>query len=119
MHKFANEAKQYDYVLRTRDFERFRPLAKCRTKPFENIPGIYLLRTADKSALYLGETIDLSKRIAIHQESRGLSRHRLSISTIRSDELPSDDYRQPLWTHLVRQYRPIWNIEPAEPSVSE
>ncbi len=119
MHKFANEAKQYDYVLRTRDFERFRPLAKCRTTPFENIPGIYLLRTADKSALYLGETINLSKRIAIHQESRGLSRHRLSISTIRSDELPSDDYRQPLWTHLVRQYRPIWNIEPAEPSVSE
>ena len=119
LHKFANEAKQFDYVLRKRDFARFRPLAKCRTKPLEHIAGLYLLRTDDKSALYLGETLDLGKRIHTHQESRGMSRHRLSISIITSEELPSDEYRQPLWTHLNRQYRPLWNIEPAEPTVEE
>lgn len=113
-HSLAKEAKQYDYVLQTRDFNRFRSWARFRTKTLSGIAGVYLLRAADKSVLYVGETLDLAARLTLHNNTSVLGRQISQISIIEAEELPSIEYRQPLWTHLVERYEPRWNIAPAK-----
>lgn len=113
-HSLANEAKQYDYVLQTRDFDRFRAWSRLRVNALAGIAGVYQLRAADKSVLYVGETLDLAIRLALHNNTTVLGRQIAQVSIIEAEALPSLEYRQPLWTHLVGRYEPRWNLPPAK-----
>lgn len=110
----AEEAHQYHYVLRTRDFERYQAFARMRYQRFDGQPGVYLLRTRGKDPIYLGETLDLGQRLAAHAAAKAPARSIAHVSVIPSSELPSNDYRLPLWCYLVRQYGPKLNAPAAE-----
>lgn len=112
----ANEAKQFDYVLAKRDFGRCLPWSRFRPERFDGEPGLYLVRGVDKSPLYLGETHDLGRRLTSHLGSRAFSKLAAQVSLLPASELPSNEYRAPLWVDLVRRYEPRLNVPPADPS---
>lgn len=112
-HSLAKEAKKFHYVLSSRDFARFQQLGRMRLDRYDETPGLYLLRAKDRSPLYLGETTNLGRRLQDHLDSRGGLRLAPQVSVISADELPSDEYRQPLWVDLVRRYEPRLNVAPA------
>lgn len=109
-HSLAAEAKQYHYVFQTRDFSRFQPWTRMRFDKLAGKPGLYLLRNKAKETLYLGETLDLGRRLATHAVAAAPGRAVTQVSCILSEELPSDEYRELLWTDLVRRYSPRLNI---------
>ena len=113
-HNLAAEAKQYHYVFKTRDFDRFQAWSRCRVDRWNGQAGIYLLRNRAKEAIYLGETLDLGQRLAAHQQAKAPTGRAIAgVAVITSDRLPSDDYRQPLWCDLVRRYEPRLNLRVA------
>ena len=81
-----------------------------RVDRLDGMAGLYLLRSADKSPLYLGETTDLGRRLAMHKGSRTLDRVVTQASILPVDELPSAEYLAPLWSDLVRRYAPRFNV---------
>ena len=109
----AAEAKDFDYVLKKRDFARFQPWARMRFDRLNGQAGVYLLRSADRASLYLGESANLGRRLAAHAASRGVGLRVTQVGLILSSELPSDEYRLPLWVNLVRRYKPTMNVTPA------
>ena len=111
-HSLAAEAKQYDYVLKTRDFSRFQKWARMRLDRFDGQAGLYLLRGVDRKPIYVGETSDLGARLAAHAASRGIGRQTAQASVLPCSELPSDEYRLPLWVDLVRRHEPKMNVAP-------
>ncbi|MEO1497635.1 MAG: DNA methyltransferase [Planctomycetota bacterium] len=113
-HSLAKEAKKYHYVVGSRDFGRFQALARMRLDRVDSAPGLYLLRAKDRSALYVGETLNLAQRLADHLASRSGLRLAPQVSVITAADLPSDEYRQPLWVDLVRRYQPRLNVPPVE-----
>ncbi|MEM8864717.1 MAG: DNA methyltransferase [Planctomycetota bacterium] len=110
----AEEAKQYHYVFKTRDFERYQAWARMRFDRFDGQSGIYLLRNRAKDAIYVGETLDLGHRLAAHAAAKAPGRAIAQVAVIPSAALPSDDYRQPLWCDLVRRYHPKLNTPVVE-----
>ncbi|MEM9186085.1 MAG: DNA methyltransferase [Planctomycetota bacterium] len=113
----ADEAKQFHYVFKTRDFERFQAWPRMRFSRLDGQPGVYLLRTRGKDAIYLGETDNLGRRLADHAAARAPGKAIAQVSVIPSDALPSGDYRQPLWRHLVGRYQPKLNAPVVAPTV--
>ncbi|MEM6329756.1 MAG: hypothetical protein AAF790_05860, partial [Planctomycetota bacterium] len=111
-HALAEEAARFDYVLGTRDFDRFQPWARLRPARLAGTPGVYLLRGRAKEPLYVGEALDLGQRLADHQSAKAPGRAVTHAAVITSAALPSEDYRLPLWCDLVRRYRPRLNLPP-------
>ncbi len=118
-HALAAEAKQYHFVLHTRDFGRFNPWGRFRANKLDGQPGLYLLRNQSKAPVYLGETLDLGRRLAMHAATSAPGRAVTQVSIILSDELPSNDYREPLWWDLVQRYQPKLNLPALEQSKAE
>ena len=77
---------------------------------FAGAAGVYLLRDANKEPLYVGETTNLGRRLAAHAASRGLGRRVTQVALLTEDDLPSGEYRLPLWVDLVRRYTPAMNV---------
>lgn len=112
-HSLAEEAHQYHYVFNTRDFSRFQPWGRMRFDRLDGQRGLYLLRNRSKEPVYLGETQNLGERLAAHAGAKAPNRVIANVSVILSDDLPSDEYRGPLWCDLVRRYEPRLNVAPA------
>ncbi|MGL4513130.1 MAG: DNA methyltransferase [Lacipirellulaceae bacterium] len=108
-HSLAAAAHSYNYVLKTRDFEAFAPLARTRADKWDGVAGVYLLRSKKRDALYVGETLDLGRRLATHQAAKAAELAGAQVSLLTIDDLPSPEYRQPLWLDLVRRHQPELN----------
>lgn len=113
-HSLATEAKQYHFVLEKKDFPRFQPWSRFKADKLDEQPGIYLLRNRSKDALYLGETLDLGRRLAAHAAASAPGRSVTQVGVILSEDLPSDEYRELLWVNLVGRYNPRLNIPALE-----
>lgn len=111
----AEEAKQYHYVFADRDFAKPQAWSRFRAQKFDRQSGLYLLRNKSKDPLYIGETIDLGRRLAMHADAKAPGRLVTQVAVIPSSDLPSDDYRQPFWCDLVRRHRPRLNIAMVQP----
>lgn len=109
-HNQAAEAKRFHYVLSTRDFERNQPWGRFRADKYDGQPGLYLLRDKAKAPLYIGETHDLGGRLAAHADAAAPGKNVSQVSVILSSDLPSDEYREPLWADLVRRHQPRLNV---------
>jgi DNA modification methylase len=107
---WQSEAKRYHYVFKTRDFRQFQPWGRCKFAKWNAMAGLYLLRAKDKTPLYIGETLDLGARLATHSAAKQPGAKIAQVAVILADELPSGDYRQPLWVDLVRRYAPGLNL---------
>ena len=115
-HALAAEAKTYHYVLATRDFGRYQAWGRMKFDKLAGQPGLYVLRNRAKETLYVGEALDLGARLATHAAASAPGKAVAQVSVILSEELPSDEYREPLWVDLVRRYQPKLNVEaPAAP----
>lgn len=108
-HSLAKEAKQYHFVLTTRDFTEFRPLSRLRISGLQGQPGLYLLRGEHKSPLYVGETLDLGRRLELHL--KGKSSDIKHVGLLQQDDLPSAEYQEALKVDLARRYGAKWNVE--------
>ncbi len=109
-HSLAEEARKFDYVLATRDFDRYQPWSRMRADRFDRKPGVYVLRNRAKEAIYVGETLDLGRRLADHRTAKAPGRAIAQAAVITAENLPSDEYRLPLWCDLVRRYAPKLNV---------
>ena len=114
-HALVAEADRFHYVVATREFSRFQAWRRARLDRFDGVAGLYLLRAADRSAIYVGESSDLGRRLASHRASRAMDRLVVQLAVIPSAELPSDEYRVPLWIDLVRRHTPRLNVPPSAP----
>jgi DNA modification methylase len=103
------EAKLYDYVLKTRDFGPLGRLTTRAAKSLEGVGGVYLLVGA-RQKLYIGESLDLGTRLAVHADAPATRGKVTQFATIREEELPSSKYRSLLKIWLVGRYQPQWNI---------
>ena len=72
--RLTEEAKQFDYVFRTRDFNRYQAWSRFRPDRFDGQAGLYLLRNKSRDPLYVGETADLGRRLALHAEAKAPGR---------------------------------------------
>ncbi|MEM6798072.1 MAG: DNA methyltransferase [Planctomycetota bacterium] len=106
----AEEAHQFDYVLRTRDFERYQAWGRLRASRLDGRAGVYVLRNRAKEAVYIGEALDLGRRLADHQSAKAPGRAIAQAAVITADALPSHEYRLPLWADLVGRYQPRLNV---------
>lgn len=109
-HSLAAEAHEYHYVLGTRDFNRYQPWGRMRFDRFDGQAGVYVLRNRAKEAVYLGETLDLGRRLASHAAAKAPGRAIVQASVLTADDLPSASYIAPLWCDLVRRYAPKLNV---------
>lgn len=109
-HALAAEAQQFDYVLGTRDFQRFQAWGRMRFDRFAGQPGVYMLRNRAREAIYVGEALDLGRRLTDHAAAKAPGRAITQAAVITADALPSEEYRQPLWCDLVRRYAPRLNV---------
>lgn len=112
-HTLAGEAKQYHFVCRTRDFGRYQPWGRFRADRFYGLSGLYVLRNKAKEPLYVGETLDLGRRLAAHAEATGTKRSVAQVSVLVDEEL-NEEYREPLWVDLVRRHHPRLNVPVAD-----
>jgi site-specific DNA-methyltransferase (adenine-specific) len=108
-HNLSKEARRYHYVFATRDFTEFRPIRRLRPRALAGQPGLYLLRGRRKAPLYVGETLDLGRRLALH--AAGKSREATHVGLILQHDLPSAEYREPLKVDLAKRYGARWNVE--------
>ncbi|TWT46420.1 DNA methyltransferase [Botrimarina hoheduenensis] len=111
-HALAEEAKRYHYVLASREFERFQAFPRMRVNRYDGLAGLYLLRESAHKPVYLGETHDLGRRLEDHRGAKSGLRKTAQVAVITAEELPSDDYRQPLWVALVQRHAPRLNLAP-------
>ncbi len=103
------EAKEYHYVLKTRDFAPPRNLSAHAVKHLIGESGVYVLFGARKALLYIGETLDIGARLATHLTAPGTRKSVTRFAVILESDLPSDKYRPLLKVDLVQRYHPAWN----------
>lgn len=108
--ELVNEVKKYHFVFAKRDFTRFQAWRGFKPKRLNGEPGVYLLRRADKSPLYIGRAFDLGKRLAQHAASSAISGEVAHVSVIAGEELPGAEYRSAFKEELVRRHQPLWNV---------
>jgi site-specific DNA-methyltransferase (adenine-specific) len=118
-HALAAEAHQYHYVLKTRDFDGFTPLSRTRVDRWDGVAGVYLLRDKKRQAIYVGESLDLGRRLTTHKQARGNELAGAQLAVITADQLPAADYRAPLWLDLVHRHRPKLNAQLDRPGDGE
>ena len=107
--ELVNEVKKYHFVFKKRDFTRFQIWRSFKPKRLNGEPGVYLLRAADKSPLYIGRALDLGKRLAQHAAS-AISNDVAHVAVIAGEELPGAEYCGAFKEDLVRRYLPAWNV---------
>lgn len=108
--ELVSEVKQYHFVFAKRDFTRFQAWRGFKPKRLNGVPGIYLLRSADKTPLYVGHTLDLGRRLAQHAESPVGSDGVSHVSVIAGTDLPGAEYCVAFKEDLVRRHAPEWNV---------
>lgn len=108
-HALAKEAKQYHFVFATRDFTDFRSWRRFKPKGLAGQPGLYLLRGERKTPLYVGEALDLGQRLELH--AKGKASGVTHVGLLLQEDLPSEEYREPLKVDLARRYGAKWNVE--------
>ncbi|MEN1679331.1 MAG: DNA methyltransferase [Planctomycetota bacterium] len=113
----AADAKKFHYVVGPRDFDRFNNFGRLRPARLDGQSGVYLIRNRARDAVYLGETLDLARRLRDHSAAKAPGRAAASVAVILSTDLPSDEYRLPLWRSLVARYTPRLNAPVVEASV--
>ncbi len=106
----AEEVKELHFVFATRDFSRFQNWNRCRFDRFADQPGVYMLRGKNRQPLYVGETLDLAQRLTRHADCKTISGKILHLSIITPEEMPGEEYREPLKVDLVHRYEPSLNI---------
>jgi len=108
--ELVNEVKKYHFVFAKRDFTRFQAWHGFKPKRLGGEPGMYLLRSAAKSPLYIGRAFDLGKRLSQHAASSAVTGEVAHVSVIAGDELPGAEYRSAFKEELVRRHQPLWNV---------
>jgi site-specific DNA-methyltransferase (adenine-specific) len=110
--ELVREVKQYHFVFSTRDFGRFQSWNRLNASRLAGQSGIYLLRGEGKQPLYVGQTLDLAKRLRSHADCAAIADGVTHVSVIAGDDLPGEEYRAALKEDLVRRYQPRWNVNP-------
>jgi site-specific DNA-methyltransferase (adenine-specific) len=110
-HHLVNEVKQFHFIFATRDFGRQQPWRRLEPYRYSGVPGIYLLREADKRPLYVGQALDIGRRLAAHAGCRAIDDVAPFIAVITGDDLPGTEYQPAFKEHLVRRYQPRWNMQ--------
>jgi site-specific DNA-methyltransferase (adenine-specific) len=106
----VEEVKQYHFVFAKRDFTRFQTINVRKLARLDDAPGIYLLRTAEKTPQYVGMTRDLGRRLTQHLDCPAIRDSVAQVSILSGDELPGEVYRAAFKQELVRRHHPRWNV---------
>ncbi|MGI9457374.1 MAG: DNA methyltransferase [Aeoliella sp.] len=109
-HALAADAKAFDYVLATRDFEQFRKLTTRTAASLAGEAGVYLLAGAKRTPLFIGETLDLGARLAQHIAAPATRNKATAFAALLDSDLPSGEYRPPLKVDLAERHKPAWNL---------
>ena len=109
-HALAAEAKEFDYVFATRDFATPRKLTTRAAEKLAGQAGVYLLTGAGRVPLFVGETLDLGKRLAVHATAPASKNKTTGFAVILESDLPSHEYRAPLKVDLTGRHQPEWNL---------
>jgi hypothetical protein len=105
----STEAKEFHYVLRTREFTPPRNLSLQAAKAIAGQGGVYQLLGAKNATLYIGEAVDLGKRLEIHAAAAATRTVVKKFAVILESELPSAKYRPLLKVDLAQRIHPAWN----------
>jgi len=119
LRKRAHECRTWsDQVppdLERRRFLEFKPLREIVTLRFASVPGLYLARKDADQSLYLGESLDLGKRLQCHQESQGWnSRARGTEVGVLPLEGVQCKERLGLQSRRITRLKPAFNYLPPE-----
>jgi site-specific DNA-methyltransferase (adenine-specific) len=106
----VNDVKQFHFVFAHRDFDRFQKWRGFKPKRLAGQGGIYLLRDENKMPLYVGQALDLGRRLAQHAECPAVSDEVAQVSVIATADLPGEEYRAAFKEDLVRRYKSRWNV---------
>ncbi|MEX2168612.1 MAG: DNA methyltransferase [Pirellulales bacterium] len=106
----VTEMNKYQYVYRTREFQRTLLLDRCDLERYIGRPGIYSLLTVDKTHLFVDQSRDLGKRLLQHLSCNTLRKSIRYLSFIFPGDLPSEDYQGGLKLALVRRHQPQFNF---------
>lgn len=106
----VDDVKQFHFVFAKRDFHRFQAWDRVRPARLAGQPGIYLLRGEAREPLYIGQTLDLGRRLAQHAGSRAIAEMVEHAATLVVGDLPGEEYRDAFKEDLVRRHRPRWNV---------
>jgi hypothetical protein len=108
--ELVNEVKLYHFVFAKRDFSRFQLWKGFKPKRLNGAAGVYLLRDYDKLPLFIGNTLDLTERLARHAACPAVSDEVAHVSFISGADLPGAEYRDAFKEDLVRRHQPRWNV---------
>ncbi|HEX2476549.1 MAG TPA: DNA methyltransferase [Lacipirellulaceae bacterium] len=108
--ELVDQVKQFHFVFAKRDFQRFHAWRRFSSERYSGQKGVYLLRDATKQALYAGRALDLGSRLAQHADCSAIDDLVPQVAVITGDDLPSQEYQAAFKEHLVRSYKPKWNV---------
>ncbi len=108
--ELVNEVKLYHFVFANRDFTRFQLWSGTKPKRLNGVAGVYLLRDYEKLPLYIGNTIDLGRRLGQHLDCPAVADEVAHVSLITGSDLPGPEYRDAFKEDLVRRHQPRWNV---------
>jgi site-specific DNA-methyltransferase (adenine-specific) len=106
----VNDVKQFHFVFANRDFDRFQKWRGFKPKRLAGQGGIYLLRGQNKMPLYVGQALNLGRRLAQHADCPAVSEEVAQVSVIAAADLPGEEYRAAFKEDLVRRYKSRWNV---------
>jgi site-specific DNA-methyltransferase (adenine-specific) len=108
--ELVDDVKQYHFVFVNRDFMKFHAWNSFNTARLAGRPGIYLLRGNAKNPLYIGQTLDLGRRLGQHMDCPAISTAVAHVAIIAGADLPGTDYDAAFKEDLVRRHQPRWNV---------
>lgn len=112
--KLKAEAIQYEFVVRKLVdrlvSERPKKLSARSAKALDGKPGVYVLSSTAKDALYVGEAEDLGQRLATHL-ALPLKTSPTQFLALPDEALPSDAYRHALRWNLTHRLCPTLSID--------
>jgi excinuclease UvrABC nuclease subunit len=106
----VNEVKRFHFVFEKRDFHRFLSWRGFAPKRLGGQPGLYLLRDKNKKPLFVGHTLNLSRRLDQHAAAPAVSSEIAHIAILTGADLPGREYLAAFKEDLVRRHHPRWNV---------
>jgi site-specific DNA-methyltransferase (adenine-specific) len=108
--ELIREMKQYHFVFAKRDFAKFQAWDRLNRARLAGKPGIYLLRDEAKEPLFVGRTLDLGQRLAVHDDCSTISDVVSQVAVLIGEDLPGEEYQAAFKEDLVRRHSPTWNM---------
>jgi DNA modification methylase len=108
--ELVDQVKLFHFVFAKRDFQRFQAWRRFSLDRYNGQPGVYLLRDANKEALYIGRALNLGGRLAQHADCSAIDDLVPQVAVITGNDLPGLEYQAAFKEHLVRSYEPRWNV---------